>query len=665
MRFRARSSLFLIFILALSAPGCETTPDRPPLEKDGRLYGVTEGAFRHRWWNFYERGLSFAEGAFYPEALADLATAVDGRDRDQRMARTYGMHFIDYFPHREMGVIHYLRGEYGKARRELTLSLEQAPTAKAGYYLDRTRKAILEDRSRTWGPPTLSLEMPDGEIWTRADPVVIEGAAEDEAFISAVVVNGKPLFLKRTERKAAFREPLDLPQGRHEVAVRARNLVDLETVRRVVVHVDREGPLVTLERLERSGSRTTLRGFLHDAAGVAGMSVGGREVPIPKGREVAFSHSAPMGGKGIQLSTWDRLGNRSEIEVGPENLVAGSSSAWTATLCSDRLPAVGFLAKADQRPPEIRITDWTENQTVYLEKIYLAGRASDEGAIQELTVNRESVLRRRGRHIYFNHLAELSEGENTISIEARDEAGNLGRREIRVTRKIPQALRLSERLSVSVLPFEQKGAVSDASFAYLDGFIGALVERNRFRVVERARLDAILREQKLSATALIDPDTAVRMGKLAAAQSIITGSIIETHTGIEIVGRMIDTQSAEILAVEDVYDEEKDLRALATLAKGMALKFHLEFPLVGGIVVMTKGDAVFTDLGEDKTALNRRLIVYREDVIQHPVTGKILGADNTILGTAMVRQVMADMSKAEVIQTETGDIRKLDKVITQ
>jgi hypothetical protein len=62
----------------------------------------TGGLFRHRWWNYYQRALGAADDRNYAAARADLTAALERRDLDQRMARTYGMHFIDYFPHREL-----------------------------------------------------------------------------------------------------------------------------------------------------------------------------------------------------------------------------------------------------------------------------------------------------------------------------------------------------------------------------------------------------------------------------------------------------------------------------------------------------------------------------------------------------------------------------------
>ncbi len=103
-------------ILVCCFTACSSIPERYLRYRNGVAYGKTEGNFRHRWWNYYERGLSYAEGEFYMEAVVDLHKALTYRDKDQRAARTYGHHLIDYFPNRELGIIYYLSGKYSDAQ---------------------------------------------------------------------------------------------------------------------------------------------------------------------------------------------------------------------------------------------------------------------------------------------------------------------------------------------------------------------------------------------------------------------------------------------------------------------------------------------------------------------------------------------------------------------
>ena len=80
-------SLVVLALLMLMLPNCQTPAD-PQYTKDGTPYGVVKGLFRERWWNFYERGVSYFDGGFWEEAIADFKEAIRQRDEDQRRART-------------------------------------------------------------------------------------------------------------------------------------------------------------------------------------------------------------------------------------------------------------------------------------------------------------------------------------------------------------------------------------------------------------------------------------------------------------------------------------------------------------------------------------------------------------------------------------------------
>ena len=48
----------------------------PVYREDGVEYGVVDGLFRSRWWNYYERGCSYAEGGYWEDAEADFKKAL-------------------------------------------------------------------------------------------------------------------------------------------------------------------------------------------------------------------------------------------------------------------------------------------------------------------------------------------------------------------------------------------------------------------------------------------------------------------------------------------------------------------------------------------------------------------------------------------------------------
>lgn len=672
---KTRAIIIIGLVTLFSLTGCASQQSRSAYIKDGKQYGHVKGSFRHRWWNYHERGVSFSDGQFYAEAMADFNAAIRQREKDQRMARTYGMHFTDYFPHRELGIIYYETRDLQAAKKELELSLSHFPSAKARFYLDRVRKDLLiEQTSKEETTPEIVLNIDTDEIWTREDPVVLAGVAEDKHYVAGISIAGVPIFLEGSNERIPFKKALHLSQGRHTVTVEAKNLLGKVAKRQVVIHVDREGPVISLsgiERLEPTSSSSekafTISGSAYDEGQVDELSLNGRQIPIQKGVEVVFNEKISVAKGRLELRARDSLGNETADIISLNSTATRRMPPLLASAGNDSsiLLMASLLKQKDTRPPNINLKGWTEQQTVFLEKVYIEGQISDENKIVSLSANQQPILHREGQTIFFGHLVDLKEGKNIITVEARDEAGNVASKEIAVIREVPKALQLKERLSLTVIPFEHKGIVSDASMSFQDNLINSLVNQQRFRVVERGQLDVILQEQKLSRSQLVDQSTALKLGRLVAAGSVLTGSIIETRKGIEIVARMIDVETSEIMETKDVYDEANDLLVLMKLAEGMAIKFHLEFPLLEGLIVQEKGQSIFTDLGKDKVKVQRKLIVYREEPIKHPVTGKVLGSDNIIIGRARITQVMPDLSKAEISTDKNISVKQMDKVITE
>lgn len=127
-------SIFLFLTSLLILQGCQTFHDIS-IEKDGKRYGVTNGLFKGQWWHHYERALSFAEGGFWKEAKLDLKEAIRLRKGDKKRAKAYSGRYIDYFPHRELGIIYYKQGRFQEAVRELKTSLSTEKSSQAESYL--------------------------------------------------------------------------------------------------------------------------------------------------------------------------------------------------------------------------------------------------------------------------------------------------------------------------------------------------------------------------------------------------------------------------------------------------------------------------------------------------------------------------------------------------
>ena len=97
------------------------------------------------------------------------------------------------------------------------------------------------------------------------------------------------------------------------------------------------------------------------------------------------------------------------------------------------------------------------------------------------------------------------------------------------------AASITEYPNVAVLPFRNKAAVSeqlslqDASLVS-DFVMEQLIDAHRFKIIERESLEDIIKELNYNASGLIDPETAVQIGKQKGVQFLIAGSVAGLST---------------------------------------------------------------------------------------------------------------------------------------
>lgn len=101
--------------------------------------------------------------------------------------------------------------------------------------------------------------------------------------------------------------------------------------------------------------------------------------------------------------------------------------------------------------------------------------------------------------------------------------------------------------SIAVLPFEsQIQEEPKAGYSIAELIANATVSQG-FQLVERTQLNEVLSEQALSGSGAIEEEQAIEIGKLLAAQQIITGSVTN-FMGERIVHiKLIDASTSEVL----------------------------------------------------------------------------------------------------------------------
>lgn len=95
-----------------------------------------------RFYNYYSEGLRFMEQKDWMRAIEEFKSAASLEFEDAARKRTYGTRFIEYFPHREMGIAHYYLGEFDKAKKELELSAAYEEDDRTTEYLALIKKGL-------------------------------------------------------------------------------------------------------------------------------------------------------------------------------------------------------------------------------------------------------------------------------------------------------------------------------------------------------------------------------------------------------------------------------------------------------------------------------------------------------------------------------------------
>jgi len=215
------------------------------------------------------------------------------------------------------------------------------------------------------------------------------------------------------------------------------------------------------------------------------------------------------------------------------------------------------------------------------------------------------------------------------------------------------------KTKIAVLDFQLQGEnfdSKDMGTIVAEWFITAMVREGRFDVVERRMLEKILGEQKLAMTGIVDASSATQIGKLLGVKVIISGSVMKLKEVTEINARIIDVESASIIAAENI--KSTSTAKLQDLVIEMSEKIIKNFPLEG-YVVNRIGDSITLDLGvRTGVKSGMRFIVYKEgQIIKHPKTGEVLDIERIETGKITISTVDQKISTAKIDEeTSPGSV---------
>jgi curli biogenesis system outer membrane secretion channel CsgG len=245
----------------------------------------------------------------------------------------------------------------------------------------------------------------------------------------------------------------------------------------------------------------------------------------------------------------------------------------------------------------------------------------------------------------------------------------------------------------------QLGAAAAAEFAT------QLVKSEEFTVIERQQLNAILAEQELSLSGVIDPSTVGEIGRLLGVQAILTGAVTQfsvkkTRVGVgpaaveyneaesKIDLRIVSTMTGEILMVDESsgkkrfggvsfedFDFHQDVdigvaqealrpaveNAVEHILEEKATLDALSAVVAGGEIVGSGEEgSVYIDRGENfGVEVGQQYDVYRVVEEIRDGAGNLLDALKKKVGVIEVTRVL---SRSSICQVVEGEVKEGDAV---
>ncbi len=664
--------------------GC-TAPDKSMYVRDGEQYGVTAGVFRGRWWSYYERGASFLSGKFYDEAVEDFETALINRSRDSWRARTYGLHFTHYFPNRELGVAYYYMERYEEAADQLEKALEMVDTARGHHYLGKTRRVLiaqglLEDREA----PTVAADLGGGTL-VRDHIVPVEIVASDDLGVAEVRLNNRVLPQRAARTSVQFRERLQLREGAHEFEIAVTDLADKAHVEKQSFIVDMTGPTIGFhtptDAVVSGAPIVAIEGVTVDDHGVADVVINDRVAATGNGeKRVPFRADVALepGENRILVTARDLAGNETHSLVVVYHGDPGDVTAhlW---LLQQRDPALLMLAQEgdmaalpDVPEPEDNIvlrSPRPDRPNRHNRAVRVAGEVNAASGVDALTINDEPFDQLTGaprevfsRRIPIEDATLLEEGGRmTVAVMARDKDGQAIEEVVDVELRPISINTRESRMPVAVLAFEGHDAAAGLADQMRLNLESQLIDRERFRTLDRTQLQAVLTEQEL-ASALGNPAEAIQLGRVTPAHVFLVGDVFPHGDGVEVKVRIISSETTDIIAIIDGYAERREAENYKAASEAIATEFERLYPRLSGELLAVRERGGAQELYFDWTSADGlqpgayALIVYEEPAEYDEVLGEYFGPFITEVGRARIEDISDNMSRARPTDILTEEI---------
>jgi TolB-like protein len=135
------------------------------------------------WYKAYDNGLKEIQKQNYQAAADYFKQALKIKDKDSGKQRAMGTIFVEYYPHRELGICYFYLGNINAAREELNISMSQSASNRAQQYLTEIQRGNYPEATK----------QPDEPPADQTDLTVSAGAAAaiSEEVTSAEIIGDR------------------------------------------------------------------------------------------------------------------------------------------------------------------------------------------------------------------------------------------------------------------------------------------------------------------------------------------------------------------------------------------------------------------------------------------------------------------------------------------
>jgi len=579
--------------------------------------------------------------------------------KDARFLNTYGMHFINYFPHRERGLTYFLLSQYREALTDLKLSIQSEPSDKAYFYLDKTREHLTES---TKALPDVEdgivLDKPfhtQKIISTKKNKLFISGKIYDKKYVSSLYINNQSLYINRSKKEISFKKQLNLKNGKNQITIEVHNLSGQKYTTERAVFVDNSGPLIVIHP---ESSDKIIKGTLIDDSPIQMFTINDKTINLTSDHNFSITTNQAK----IILKAMDTLGNITIAKYSPFTLkneklqLVQNNYLETMDDC--------FVIAKNSRPHSIKITlkGISNGDRVFQDYIKLDGfiRSAKEISLFYITVTKhnEQTIFTKKKHIYntcqqlhFSEDITLFEGINIVSITAKNFSGNIKKKIISIEYEKPNIYQLRNRYRIKILPLDIYDLQKEFNIANQPEIIQIKNDNNQLSHSKRnifinhliKNINQQKRFQVICPDALINDLDIIRNNQIDKIKTqfphalLITDSWEDRH-GIEISTRLVDIDTSTIMTYQnankqssifDAYTDRTNKKMLYSLSKRLAEKICHEFPLENGKIVSKNKSSIVVLLNQNH--LGWPVLIYYKKKKRNPETGHSFGAEHIIL----------------------------------